>query len=325
MASISELYIYLLGFVVALGLVTASIVVARTIRRSPMDTGTNASQTSATEMSEADTAIERWKSEASLHCAPLYIEDYFLMRGHDASTKNATATFVTFEGRYYACTCRHAIEIVQKRRDIGFSPFETLALFFDKTRIPLSLFTAEGLKDVMTMVAPEVGEEFMDLAIADISAHWPLVSSLGKAAIDMNPEFHHEPRWARAQMLAAVGYPEVRKRNVTREDGEGRLFGTMAFIIADKSGDIDRHDRIVLMRSDLGKPHGWFFSGISGGPMYVIQEEKILPVGIIFEGWPQTKNDPPHEELTDHDIMIRGLTLTPENFKRWLIAAGLSA
>ena len=53
-------------------------------------------------------------------------------------------------------------------------------------------------------------------------------------------------------------------------------------------------------------------------PMFVIQEERLIPVALTFEGWPQTKDDAPHANLTDQDIMVRGLTLTPDSFRRWL-------
>jgi hypothetical protein len=105
-----------------------------------------------------------------------------LIGGHDASTRNATATFVTFEGKHYACTCRHVVELVQKRRESGYSPYPTLNLFFDRTYIPLSFLTAEGLKDAISIVAPGASEDYMDLAIADISTIWPQLSRIGKVA-----------------------------------------------------------------------------------------------------------------------------------------------
>jgi hypothetical protein len=54
--------------------------------------------------------------------------DAHLIEGYDESTRNGTATFVQFGGRYYACTCRHMVEITQKRRESGRSKFATLAL-----------------------------------------------------------------------------------------------------------------------------------------------------------------------------------------------------
>jgi hypothetical protein len=49
--------------------------------------------------------LERWKSEATANCAPLYIQDAFLFDGYDASTKNATATFVKFGGVRITSPC----------------------------------------------------------------------------------------------------------------------------------------------------------------------------------------------------------------------------
>jgi hypothetical protein len=261
--------------------------------------------------------LERWKGEAAANCAPLYIQDALLFDGHDATTKNATATFVKFEGRYYACTCRHTVDIVNKRRAMGTSPFPTLALGLKKRFINLSLIGTDGLRDAISVVQPSAGQDYFDLAIADISEHWHSLSAeWGNRAIEMNPENWREPRWARAKLLAAAGWPEIGKRNVT-VNGIGRVRGTVTLIIADVSGGISRHDDIILMNTRLDAPHGWFFSGVSGGPIYVLQDELMVPVGILYEGWPQTKDDR-HDEFTPNDIVIRGVTLTPSSFERWL-------
>lgn len=174
----------------------------------------------------------------------------------------------------------------------------------------------------MSIVEPGDGQCHLDLAIADISEHWDRLSAeWGNRAIEMDPENWREPRWARVKLLAAAGWPEIGKRNVT-VNGIGRVRGTMTLIIADASGGISRHDDIVLMESRLNEPHGWFFSGVSGGPIYVIQDDLIIPAGLLYEGWPQTKDDR-HTEFTPNDIVIRGVTLTPTNFKKWLSASKL--
>lgn len=266
--------------------------------------------------------LERWKSEAAANCAPLYIQDALLADGHDATTKNATATFVKFEGKYYACTCRHAVDIVNDRRVIGVSPFATLALGLKERFINLSLFGTDGLRDAISIVERKTGQDYLDLAIADISEYWDLLSAeWGHRAIEMDPANWREPRWARAKLLAAAGWPETGKRNVT-VGGIERVRGTVTLIIADVSGGISRHDDIILMNSRLGEPHGWFFSGVSGGPIYVLQDELMIPVGILSEGWPQTPDDR-HEKFTPNDIVIRGVTLTPGKFESWLSAAKL--
>jgi hypothetical protein len=188
--------------------------------------------------------------------------------------------------------------------------------------INLSWIGTDGLHDVISIVEPGEGQHHLDLAIADISEHWDrLVDEWGNRAIEMDPENWREPRWARAKLLPAAGWPEMGKRNVT-VDGIERVRGKMTLIIADVSGGISRHDNIVLMKSRLNEPHGWFFSGVSGGPIYVVQDDLIIPAGLLYGGWPQTKDDR-HNELTLNDLVIRGVTLTPTNFERWLSAAKL--
>ena len=77
--------------------------------------------------------------------------------------------------------------------------------------------------------------------------------------------------------------------------------------------------RLVLMKSRLKKPHGWFFSGISGGRIYVAQDDLMIPAGLLYDGWPQTNEDR-HKQFTPNDLVIRGVTLTPTNFQRWLFS-----
>jgi hypothetical protein len=78
----------------------------------------------------------------------------------------------------------------------------------------------------------------------------------------------------------------------------------------------------------LEKPHGYYFSGISGGTLYAVEEEILVPVGIVFEGYPSTKKQAEARAnstafLDEHDIFIRALTLTPEIFEEWLRRAKL--
>jgi hypothetical protein len=267
--------------------------------------------------------MEDHQARARSNCAPLYIMDAHLLEGYDESTRNGTATFVQYAGRYYACTCRHMVEIMQKRRDSGQSRFATLALGYKEGFERLSFFTAEGLNDAVRIVPPGVQEDFLDLAIADITNFWPRFSAeWASEAIDMNPDAWHEPRWARAHLLSAAGWPEMGKRNVITPDRGAIVRGTLLYTVANVRAGLSRTDRVVMMESRLDKPHNWFFSGMSGGPMYVIQDEKIVPVGILYDGWPQKPGDV-SEEYDEFDIVIRGAVMTPDHFARWLTAAGL--
>ena len=267
--------------------------------------------------------------QARAETDPLFFQDYFMAHGHDVNTKNATATYVQYEGRVFAVTCRHVIEILQERKRQNHSRFPSLALIVDRSLLNLAFFTGDGLHSAMKLPKSEAGEEALDLASAHISSsYWAILQTRkGKRAIDLDK--WHEPRWAHAQMLAAAGYPDEHKTTMVI-DGEQKVGAPMALVCANIDGKIDKRQTFVKMRSRLDQPHGTYFSGMSGGPMYVQQDEKLIAVGILYEGWPQTSNRPVifdeagTKVLFDvNDIIVHGLTLTPERFGDWLKASGL--
>lgn len=144
--------------------------------------------------------------QARAQADPLFFQDYFLAHGHDVNTKNATATFIQFEGKIYAVTCRHVVEILQKRQQ--HSPYPSLALMVDRGLLNLSFFTADGLQTAMKLPKAATGEEPLDLAIAELpTSYWNILTSRkNKRPIDLDN--WHEPRWARAEILVAAGYPD---------------------------------------------------------------------------------------------------------------------
>jgi hypothetical protein len=103
-----------------------------------------------------------WDKQVRARTDPLFLQDHFLATGHDVSTKNATATYVKFENRIYACTCRHVVEIIRKRQKEQHSRFPTLALVIHRTVLNLSFFTAEGLKLRIALPETPADEEPLD-------------------------------------------------------------------------------------------------------------------------------------------------------------------
>jgi hypothetical protein len=264
--------------------------------------------------------------QARAQTDPLFFQDYLLAHGHNVDTKNATATFVRFGGRVYVCTCRHVVEILTNRQERGHSVFPTLALMVDRAMLPLSFFTPDGLQLGQYVPNASANGETVDIAIAEITGtYWDLLTSRkNKSAIDLDE--WREPRWSQAQMLIAAGYPDEHKQSVS-DSGEEKVIATLTLVAAAADGAISKFEPEVHMRSRLGEPHGYYFSGMSGGPMYVQQDELIIPVGILCEGWPATSNKPvifkPNgtDILFDgQDIIVQGLTLTPSNFEKWLKA-----
>ena len=215
---------------------------------------------------------------------PLFLQDHFLFGGRDKDTKNATATFVQFEGKRYVVTCRHVLEIVKKRKEkSGPARFPTMALVVGRAILNLSFFSAQGIQYALRTPKPEEGNEPLDLAVAEISgAYWSLLAQRkGKTAIDLDN--WREPKWARAEMLVAAGYPDEHKTHVT-VDQQAMVGAPCVLLAAEKKGEINRNQKFAEMHSRLPKPHGYYFSGMSGGPMYVVQGDIIVPMAIVFEG-----------------------------------------
>jgi hypothetical protein len=262
--------------------------------------------------------------QARAQTDPLFFQDYLLAHGHNVDTKNATATFVRFEGRVYVCTCRHVVQILRNRQERGHFP--TLALWVDRAVLPLSFLTVDGLH--LGQYAPDTSSnaEAIDIAIAEITGtYWDILSSRkNKTAIDLDE--WREPRWSQAEILVAAGYPDEHKQSVL-DNSEEKVRATLTLVAAAGDGAISKFDPEVHIRSRLSEPHGVYFSGMSGGPMYVQQDELIVPVGILCSGWPATSNNPVifKHDSTDilfdgQDIIVQGLTLTPSNFEKWLRA-----
>lgn len=101
----------------------------------------------------------------------------------------------------------------------------------------------------------------------------------------------------------------------------------MASVEAEVASPLARNKRIIHLSSRLAEAHGYYFSGISGGALYAIEADGLVPMGIVFEGHPSSKKKTGEPEsstfLDEYDIFVRGSTLTPEIFGEWLDRAKL--
>ena len=77
-----------------------------------------------------------------------------------------------------------------------------------------------------------------------------------------------------------------------------------------------------MLCSTLNTNHGWGFSGLSGGPVFVahIDEDRYAFVGITFEGAPSSKVLQENAEafIGEKDILLKGYHVTPLLFRKWL-------
>ena len=268
---------------------------------------------------------------------PLWIQHHFLATGHDENTPNATATFVKRRGRHYMVTCGHVLETVKRRRDAEGETQLTMALRLDRGQLNLSSVGPEGVVLSVRSPGAELHSTPADIALASLEpSYWEFLSSRkSKTAIDLDS--WQAPDWSAVQKCLAAGYENEGKTTVRSESSE-KVATPLLNVVADLSSmPADDATGFELM-SELDRPHGYAFSGMSGGAVYAIEgsartevkDEELFPVGIVYEGSPSTHRAPERDVedargsiFSDRDIFIRALMLTPGRFDDWLEKCGV--
>ena len=255
---------------------------------------------------------------------PIWIQSW-LGTDHSETTPNATATFVERRGKRYAITCRHVLDSVDKRVSAG-NDGVTLALSVDSAILNLSGWSGEGRKLGVLAPEPTVPGPPTDIAIAPLPAsYWELLTTKkNKTAIDLDS--WREPNWKDVRLGLAVGYPTEGK---VRTPGDRMdTIETQCIEVCAAFDSIPARDAPdFYLASQLDTPHGYSFSGMSGGPVYAIQRKPeqqgdgadLLPIGITYRGHPSTHGTRnPGGFLTNQHIVIRAVRLTPDTFDEWL-------
>ena len=246
---------------------------------------------------------------------------------------SATFTFIKRHGQVFAVTCGHVVDEVSNEKSIPGARLPTLALHVEPGVLNLSQITGIGRINHVTRVAEKVGvHRDVDIAIARLpDNYWAmLVARKRKIAIDLDA--WREPDWKSVKMCAATGYPNEHKNQVDVEDRD-MVAASFLKVVAEVSSELGSDKKFITLSSTLDEPHGHYFSGMSGGPIYAIEgdldrevsDEELIPIAIIFEGYPGSGRGEAAENvdlaaafLTDRDIFFRGLLLTPETFDEWL-------
>jgi hypothetical protein len=269
---------------------------------------------------------------------PVWLQDYYVHTGHDAKTRSGTATFVKRKGAHYVCTCRHIMESIKDPKVVPNAKFPVLALAIDKAFINLARMTANGPELTMQAPAPETEHAKTDIAIAPLNAGtWELLATRkNKIAIDLDR--WREPDWSKVRFGVACGYPDEHKKAVSK-NGVDQVANQLINVVAEVASTPGKANRTVTLNSALADPHSWYFSGLSGGPLYFVEgheerqaeDDDLYPVGIVFEGYPSSGRSEAIESrdaaaafLTDKDLFIRALALSPAVFDDWVRDCGLS-
>lgn len=275
-------------------------------------------------------------SEVKRYCAPLYATGQFLQGGHSDTSTNATATFVKYESRYYAVTCHHVIEAMLA---LAYkAPYQVNpAIHASKSVVQLAtptprgtqqwafvscgeLPTAAALGDKEAMAAlTRRNASYPDIAIAEITSVWGTLQALRRAeAVDLDA--WTPPDWGQAQPYwLAYGYPDEHKATL-----EAKVVAVpMPRVTVRLATSVPSEDKPTFtLHSTLEKDHGWFFSGLSGGPVLIADKalDRYAVVGITFAGTPGSRTAPVNAQAFygPSDISITGYQLTPARFQEWL-------
>ena len=126
----------------------------------------------------------------------------------------------------------------------------TLAIVIDRAVLNLSYFTAKGLALGITTPQAESKRDEIDVAIAPLA--W------------------REPDWNSVKWCLAAGYPDEHKKQVVH-DGTDKVSNQLVTVVAEAASQLGRAERCITLSSTLDKPHGFYFSGMSGGPVYAVE------------------------------------------------------
>jgi hypothetical protein len=194
-------------------------------------------------------------------------------------------------------------------------------------------------RDKAELIFRSPKDKKIDIAIAPLSeASWKLLTDeKNKTAINLDD--WRAPDWSSVKWGLAAGYPDEHKTHTSVGETE-YIANQLITTVAEVSSSLPPH-KLITLSSQLANPHSWYFSGLSGGPLYVVEkteerdveDDELFPVGIVFEGFPSTgrpdvpgapQRDPKEAFLNEQDLFFRALALTPNTFDEWLRESGLA-
>jgi hypothetical protein len=161
-----------------------------------------------------------------------------------------------------------------------------------------------------------------------------LATRKSKTAIDLDN--WREPDWSKVRFGLANGYPDEHKKNLSTGSVD-QVANQLITVVAELASVPRTGQRTITLNSALDNPHSWYFSGLSGGPLYVVEgqeeheaeDDDLFPVGVVYQGYPSSGRSNVGEArdatigfLNEKDLFIRALALTSAIFDEWVRECG---
>lgn len=251
-------------------------------------------------------------------CAPTYIapvgtgtligsRDAYQF-GHEKMTRSATLTFVQFDGRYFAVTCRHVMASLESansewriryEREMGSPPTGDDIYYFFTPVSNRSIHFKFKLWGV-----PETSPGFPDVAIAEVSLGY--ISCINRFALKITK------RLGLPTSAIATGYPE-QQRNLTPIDEYNDSLSTKA---ANCFAYLTEQNGRLVLSDSIDENHGLDnLSGMSGGPIIWSDPKSFGLLGIVTNGLDIIPKD---SESDGFGIAVFGEPISYEMFKKWV-------
>ena len=250
---------------------------------------------------------------AATHCEPLFLSLPFIGNGHNADKANGTITFIEYKRRIFGVTCAH---IYDEQIPSG----KWLTLHGSKNyAYQLATFTPEGYISLFRPLRDRISDRGPDIAIIELGESVREIHFERKGKQAINLDNWVEPNWSEITVPVAFGYPTEHKSK-----SENDISSPLIAVAAEATRPITETDESFLLASSLEVENTFFFSGMSGGPVYHVPDSDAAPIiiGIVFEGVPGSSKEWESRDeqsfLTSNDIQIRAHTLTPKVFDQWL-------
>lgn len=262
--------------------------------------------------------IEELHKNIKKICMPLFIEDNPFGIGHSKNTPNGTVTFIKFGEKVFLCTCKHVIKFATA--DLDALKYPQLFFKYFVFNFKILLINKDTPSDFIFYPNFLCSNDF-DIALYPVSLKYfnDMFAKQGKSYIDLDN--YGGINYQKINMVHAFGWLSEHKEQNDKEVIT-RLAGSYGEL---QTKDMTTYTEKFTIFSELDRNHGYFFSGMSGGPVVLCEDKdnSYTPFGIVYEGQPGSKEAQQEGEslFAGNHILYECFQLNPELFAKWIINA----